>query len=475
MTTLTEDRTSAEARTTRCRVLLLEDSPIDADLVRAHLDHVEGFAFEVEHVATRQDFARELERDEPFDLILSDFALPDFDGMQALELARTRVPDTPFIFVSGVLGEENAIEALKQGATDYVVKLRMQRLRLVVKRALIEARHRDRLRHASLALQDSEAQLRFALQAGQLGAWDLDLVTGRMQTSDICAANFGLATGEALSSYEQLRARLLPEDRALQQEAVSRAIESGEELEVECRNVWPDGGVHWVQMRGRAIYDLDGTPVRMAGVSLDITGRKQTEERQQLLLEELNHRVKNTLAIVQSIAAQTLRSAPDPADFTAAFQARLHILSQAHDLLTRQHWQGVLLGEIAALTLAPHQGAGRVEIRGPGVMLSTGVAVSLHLAFHELATNAAKYGALSVAGGQVKVGWAVAEGGKTLTLSWRESDGPPVAAPSRRGFGSRMIERGLAHELDGEVALEFDPAGVRCTVLIPLSPRVRLV
>ncbi|CAO3428227.1 sensor histidine kinase [Azospirillum doebereinerae] len=465
---------TTDADVVRCRVLLLEDSPIDADLARAHLDHVDGFTFEIEHVASRRSFLEALER-ESFDLILSDFALPDFDGMQALELVRERLPETPFIFVSGMLGEENAIEALKRGATDYVVKLRMERLRLVVRRALVESRDRDRLRDAAQALQDSEAQLRYALQAGRLGAWELDLATGRMQVSDICAANLGLPDKRGLFSYATLQACILPDDLPRQQRAVQRAIAAHEDLDVEYRNVWPDGSVHWVQVRGRAVYDRNGTPTRMMGISLDVTERKQGEERQNLLLEELNHRVKNTLAIVQSIAGQTLRSAPSPAAFTEAFQARLQILSQAHDLLTRKQWQGALLEEIVGLTLAPYHGAGRVRFGGPPVMLSTGVAVSLHLAFHELATNAAKYGALSVEGGAVEVAWSVDGGdGKTLALTWRESGGPPVVAPNRRGFGSRMIERALPYELDGDVVLAFDPKGLRCVVSIPLSPRVWL-
>lgn len=458
-----------------CRVLLLEDSAIDADLVREHLSLIDGFAFEIRHVGGRHAFLAAMESGERFDLILSDFDLPDFDGMSALAVARARMPMTPFIFVSGLLGEETAIEAMKQGATDYVVKLRMERLQLVARRALVEARDRDALRNTGRALHASEEQLHFALQAGRLGSWDIDLRTGRMQASEICAANFGLSQASELSSYGALLARVLPDDLPHQKAKVKRAIDTGEELDVEYRNVWPDGSVHWIQVRGRASYAEDGTPARMAGISLDVTERKRAEERQRLLLEELNHRVKNTLAMVQSIATQTLRSAESPELFRSSFQSRLQALAQAHDLLTRQQWQGASLDEIVALTLEPHQGAGRVRIDGPPVLLSTGVAVSLHLAFHELATNAAKYGALSVGSGQVELAWSVTDRSvPTLELAWKESGGPRVAVPRRRGFGSRLLERGLAHELDGEVFLDFDPAGVRCKLAIPLSLRVSL-
>ncbi len=467
-----------------CRVLLLEDNGMDADLVREHLLMIDDHDFDVQRVDARQSFIDAVTNGGPYDLILSDFDLPDFDGMSALAIARERLPRVPFIFVSGMLGEENAIEALKKGATDYVVKLRMERLQVVVRRALVEARDRNELADKRQALAESEARLRFALEAGRLGSWELTLADNRLRVSSICAANLGLSDPDELASYDRLLAHVHPEDRDHQQTMVQQAVTSGSPLDMEYRTIWPDGSVHWVQVRGRAVYDRDGTPTGLAGVSLNITDRKKAEERQLLLLEELNHRVKNTLAMVQSIAKQTLRAAPSVEAFPDAFQSRLRALAQAHDLLTRRQWQGASLSEIAALTLEPHVHAGRVRVGGPPVNLTTGVAVSLHLAFHELATNAAKYGALSAENGRVELDWEIAKpaqppvrAGKdshtgALVLRWRESGGPPVVTPTRRGFGSRLIERGLAHELEGDVALAFDPAGVRCRLVIPLSSRV---
>ncbi len=478
-----------------CRVLLLEDCGMDADLVREHLMMIDDHAFDIHRVETRQAFIDAIADGGSYDLILSDFDLPDFDGMSALAIARDRLPRVPFIFVSGMLGEENAIEALKKGATDYVVKLRMERLQVVVRRALVEARDRNELADKRAALAESEARLRFALEAGRLGSWELSLATNRLRVSSICAANLGIADPAEIPTYDRLLERVHPDDREHQQAMVRQAVTSGLPLDMEYRTIWPDGSVHWVQVRGRAVYDKDGTPTGLAGVSLNITDRKKAEERQLLLLEELNHRVKNTLAMVQSIAKQTLRAAPSVEAFPDAFQSRLRALAQAHDLLTRRHWQGASLSEIAALTLEPHVDAGRVRVGGPPVNLTTGVAVSLHLAFHELATNAAKYGALSAESGRIDLDWeitppagpAAREGAAShagsgypasratagaLVLRWRESGGPPVVPPTRRGFGSRLIERGLAHELEGDVALAFDPAGVRCRLVIPLSSRV---
>jgi two-component sensor histidine kinase len=184
--------------------------------------------------------------------------------------------------------------------------------------------------------------------------------------------------------------------------------------------------------------------------------------------------VKNTLAMVQSIASQTFRSTGVSAQFPEAFQARLQALAQAHDLLTKGEWRGASLREVAEVTLNPHTTpAGRVKISGPSIALAPGIAVSLHLALHELATNAAKYGALSVEQGRVNLEWAVTDGMvPALRIEWGESGGPTVVPPQRRGFGSRLIERGLAHEVDGEVDLDFSPKGVVCRVVVPLSSRV---
>jgi two-component sensor histidine kinase len=241
-----------------------------------------------------------------------------------------------------------------------------------------------------------------------------------------------------------------------------------------------DGSRFWGS--GVVVPLAAGHPRGYLKIFRDLTEEKRASEeaeaarqRQLLLLEELNHRVKNTLAMVQSIAAQTLRSGEAPDRFPEAFQARLQALAQAHDLLTRGQWQGTSLRELAELTLRPHAGGQRVRIEGPGVALAPGVAVPLHLALHELATNAVKHGALSDGGGSVDLSWRVVGDGATpaLRIDWLETGGPSVAPPGRRGFGSRLIERGLAHELDGEVGLEFDRAGVRCRVTVPLPERVR--
>lgn len=198
----------------------------------------------------------------------------------------------------------------------------------------------------------------------------------------------------------------------------------------------------------------------------DVTDRVKAEEQQKLLVDELNHRVKNTLATVQAIAAQTLRTSAEPAAFNQAFQARLLALSATHDLLTATSWRSAALSDVLKVELHPF-GSERYRCEGPELDLAPSEALTLGLIFHELATNAAKYGALSAPRGQVLVDWAVSDdGARRLELTWREAGGPPVRPPVRRGFGSRLIERSLG--AGGSSVLDFDPAGLICRISLRL-------
>jgi two-component sensor histidine kinase len=205
----------------------------------------------------------------------------------------------------------------------------------------------------------------------------------------------------------------------------------------------------------------------------DITERKRAERRQKLLIDELNHRVKNTLATVQSLAAQSARGGPSPADFRERFEGRLIALSKAHDQLTMHHWENAELRQMLSGSLAPYASAApnRIVLRGEDLVLRPRAVLTLAMAFHELTTNAAKYGALSVPGGQVEIAWAPYEEGRRmyLRITWSEKGGPPVVVPQRRGFGSRLIESGVAAELGGTARLDYGTAGVRCDMVIPLE------
>ncbi len=325
------------------RILLLEDSALDAELIVEHL--IRGpVPCVVDRVVTEREFRTALDAG-AHDLILSDYALPSFDGLAALDLAREANPDTPFIFISGVFGEETATETLKRGATDYVLKQRMNRLPSAIQRALKEA---------------------------------------------------------------------------------------GERRE-----------------------------------------RKRAEERTKLLAAELSHRVKNTLATVVAIAQQTFQKTETIDEFRTAFMGRIEALAEAHGLLLRVHWGDLDLNAVVEAALRPfRRGDGTtIRVTGDPVNLPPSQALTVNLILHELATNAAKYGALTTTGGRVDIAWTIqgVDGARRVEMEWRESGGPAVTAPRRRGFGSSLIERSLTYEFDGAATLDFAPSGLVCRMTVPLS------
>lgn len=231
-------------------ILLVEDSPLDADLCIAHLSAAD-LSFRLRQVQTEAEFRDALIRESP-DLILSDISLPSFDGHTALSIAKQVCPDIPFVIVSGVMGEEVAVDTLKHGATDYVLKQRLQRLAPAVNRALQEASYRRQARQNAEALQQSEARLRLALSTARLGDWELDLVNDHLTLSPQCKTNFGFPP-EAAVDRESVRANVHPDDRAVLDERVRHAIATGTVFESEYRVYWPDGSLHWLVASGRIL------------------------------------------------------------------------------------------------------------------------------------------------------------------------------------------------------------------------------
>lgn len=246
---------------------------------------------------------------------------------------------------------------------------------------------------------------------------------------------------------------------------------------VEKRFVRNDGRVIWLSVRSSPVRDADSRLQYVVRVVQDITERKAAERRQKLLMDELNHRVKNTLATVQSLASQTARGAHTPAAFREGFEGRLIALSKAHDQLTSHHWESADLRELLSGSLAPYVGAGqeRVVLRGEDVVLRPRAVLTLAMAVHELTTNAAKYGALSAPAGRIEIQWRVVRannGRPALHIDWIEQGGPPVADPQQRGFGSKLIEGSIVAELGGTAQLAFEAQGLRCAIVIPLENAV---
>ncbi|MGF9761498.1 HWE histidine kinase domain-containing protein [Microvirga sp. 0TCS3.31] len=340
------------------------------------------------------------------------------------------------------------------------------------------------------ALRDSQERYRSFITHSSEGIWLLEFVppldtslpveeqvelayrNGRfVDCNDAMARMYGLERAEDLigKTLDFLLPSSDPDARAY----IAEIIRSGYSVSgVESVEQSATGNPKHFENSMIGIID-DGQLTRLWGIQRDISDRKTAEEQRTLLINELNHRVKNTLATVQSIASQTLRNAPTVQDAKEAFEGRLMALARAHDVLTTENWEGAELRDIVAQALAPYRsfGENRLTMRGAEVRLSPRIALALSMALQELTTNAVKHGALSNATGRVDIVWDVEqpESGSRLHLRWQESGGPPVRIPTRQGFGSRLIERSLARELDGDVQITFHPDGVLCTVDAPLG------
>jgi PAS domain S-box-containing protein len=332
-------------------------------------------------------------------------------------------------------------------------------------------------RLADEALRASEQRLRLAAEAAGLGVWDRDMATDAVVYSTQARAIYGLPL-EGPVTLEMVRGATHPDDLQLVMETARRTMDPALKDEAPCeyRVVWPNGEVRWVLAHGEGIFEMrDGVEiaVRYVGMLQDITDLTLAARRQTFLMHELNHRVKNTLASVQSIAQLSLRRGQDVDQARERLTDRLIALAGAHDILTRENWEAAEVTDIVTAALAPFEvtGVSRFSLDGPAVRIAPKVAVALALALHELATNAAKYGALSVDAGRVEIGWRVEGPTPDLVFDWRERGGPPVTAPARTGFGSRLLTQGLAIEFGGQARLSYEPAGLTCRIVAPLARR----
>ncbi|WP_062017529.1 PAS domain S-box protein [Aureimonas sp. AU4] len=315
----------------------------------------------------------------------------------------------------------------------------------------------------------NEERLRFALRAGRLGAWTLDLPSGRLTVSEEARRIFGVAADEPFDN-SRFRQALMPADLAEWDEVLGRSTAGGSDLDVVLSLRHPDGRRRWIEMRGQPSHRVQGDVLGLAGVLQDVTERVRAERHGKLMTKELNHRVKNTLATVISIVGQTLRATEDREEALGLVNSRILALSNVHNVLTDENWEGVALSQVVEVTTKAFAGGsqGRVSISGPAMRLKPRSALAIALALHELATNAAKYGALSPNGGSVDVAWRI-EDDETLHLTWRESSDVAVSPPTRRGFGLRLIERALVAETEGSARLDWRPEGLFFEMRAPLA------
>jgi PAS domain S-box-containing protein len=307
-------------------------------------------------------------------------------------------------------------------------------------------------------LRENEARLRLALRSARAGAWDFDLKRRELHWSPEMFTLYGMDPAKGQPSREMLAQRISPSHRKRARREFAGAMLQGGSFTLEFPITRPDGTEIWTALSGDVIKDEQGRPVSARGIDQDITERKNWEKRQAMLLRELSHRVKNTLAVVQSVARQTLRSSPDPRSFVEAFEGRIRSLAASHSLLTEADWSGARLETIIRHQVAAmvHDYEGRFRLRGPDVVLSAEMATQIGLVLHELATNAAKYGALSVPEGVVDIVWSATR--TRLRFMWREHGGPnPGRKPEISGFGTLLIRSSAS-----KVSQRFASDGLVC-------------
>ena len=425
-------------------------------------------------------------------VVLVDVCMPDLDGFQLAAMIREhpRFKKTAMIFISAIhLSDMDRLRGYEMGAVDYVpVPVIPEVLRAKVKvfaelyrktreleklNAELELRVAARtaeLQASTGRLLQSEQRRSLALAAGNMGAWDWDRVNGDCLWDDGQCRIFGVDHEAFAVTPENVRVLLHPEDWSHLQAATNKLLESRQAYQGEFRVRRPNGEVRWCFGSAAPTVDEDGNVVRISGVTVDITDRKEAEERQALLSREVDHRAKNALALVQSIIRLT--RAGSVAAYTAAVEGRIQALSRAHTVLAQSRWQGADLGGLVEEEVAPFRtgDTSRISLQGPRVLLQPTPAQTLALALHELATNAAKYGALSRETGTVKLAWEVDAG--ALVISWSEAGGPSASKPASQGFGTRLILASVEGQLGGKAQFDWRPEGLKCILSVPLSDKL---
>jgi PAS domain S-box-containing protein len=369
-----------------------------------------------------------------------------------------------------VLGTRIEISALNKSGAEFPIELSITEMEDGGEPVFIGfMRDISERKTAERALRESEARLAATYNHALVGIGEVDREGRFLQMNEqFCRlVQFSPDELRSMTLFDLTHPDDVPEDLAFFERQWAGEVD---DYTLEKRYVRKDGQPIWIELAASIVRGEPGTPSYGVRIVRDITDRKSAEEHQRLLVHELSHRVKNTLAIVQAIAHQTFKNDAVPDHLMRSFQARLLALATAHNVLFRRRWTPASVEEIIQEATAPFRDKEhRFTVGGEEVFILPQSAITLSLAFHELATNAAKYGALSSAGGSVMIQWFHDHEG--LTLTWTERGGPRVSRPSRRGFGSRMLEQALARELSGTVTLDYAPSGLVCTIKAP-SPSI---
>ena len=419
-------------------------------------------------------------------VVLVDVCMPDLDGFQLAAMIREhpRFQKTAMIFISAIyLSEMDRLRGYEMGAVDYVpvpvvpevlrAKVRvfadLYRKTRELERLNTELEQRVATRTVELEtstaeLLKSEQRRTLAIAAGRMGSWDWDRTSGECLWDEGQCRIFGVDPRNFIPSPENTRALIHPDDWSVLEVGLDRVLRQGDSIQSEFRVLRPNGQVRWCLGSAAATTDSGGRVLRISGVTVDITDRKEAEERHVLLAREVDHRARNALALVQSIIRLT--RSDNIANYTSAVEGRIKALSVAHAILSATRWEGADLRGLVDEELAPYKtGHERIVVKGPDVVLRPSAAQTLALTLHELTTNAAKYGALSSSSGRIELSWEIQDG--NLITHWREVGGPAIRAPHYKGFGTRIVVESIERQLGGKVTYDWAADGLRCTLSVP--------
>jgi PAS domain S-box-containing protein len=422
-------------------------------------------------------------------IILVDVCMPELDGFELAAMIREhpRFQKTAMIFISAIqVSDIDRLRGYEMGAVDYVpVPVVPEVLRAKIKvfaelyrktrqleRLNTELEDRVRARTAELEkstakLVESEQRRSMAIAAGKMGSWDWDWIDGDWMWDEGQYRIFGVDPEKFEVTSANIQALLHPDDVDELRKAIAEFTKGARAYESEFRVNRPDGDVRWCVGTAAATIDRNGRVVRVSGVTVDITERKRAEERQSLLTREVDHRAKNALALAQSIVRLT--RADSVKTYVNAVEGRINALARVHTILSLSSWQGAEISKLIDEELAPYSRGGQIRLAGSEVQLQPETAQTLALALHELVTNSAKYGALSVLSGQLSIGWDIED--DMLALNWEETGGPPVQTPISRGFGTRSLMASVESQLGGQALFDWRAEGLICRLRVPLARR----
>ncbi len=466
----------------KVNILLVDDQP--AKLLSYEV-MLAGLGENLIQVTRARDALEQLLKTE-IGVILIDVCMPELDGFELARMIREhpRFQRISIIFISAIhVSESDYLRGYDAGAVDYVpVPVVPEVLRAKVrvfaelyrKTRQLEHLNREletRVTERTAALQASAAELMesqqarsLALAAGDMGSWTYDVASDLWNWDEGHRRIFGVGMNFA-PTLESIRRAVHPKDMAKLEGAFDALSDGNATTRMELRVIRPNGDIRWCSAAAAASFDETGRMIRISGVTTDITDRKDAETRQMLLAREVDHRARNALAIVQAIIR--LARAETVEGYVQAVEGRVRALAQTHELLSQSRWQGADVQRLVAEEVAPYRTSGSAKIvaEGPSVLVAPEAAQSIALVLHELATNAAKYGALSTKSGELSIHWTVAGG--RLNVDWSEKGGPKTSRPSTSGFGMKIINANLSSADKGEVKFDWRPEGLHCRISLP--------